>query len=446
MMRSNPVHRYLPAIGLVSVFYGINILLGLGRDSLLAAKFGATEQLDALLIGLNFARTLGISLALAVAGVLVPFFTPIILAHDSRLVLNLSYRWLAASMIALIPLSLLLAYFAGPVAKLLGPGLNDAGLQELSRVLVILSPLLIILACAGLGKGLSESYGTYFAYPLFLGFCTLGLIAGVLLGSPWGVQSAALGMLGGGVAGLAVQTWLIGRRSPLKNARPTRNPGPPATIPPPPRLPIRNVLFLLGSALLVLVQGVVERAYASQLPPGSVVALSLSLNVLGVPSTLVLPAVSAVLLPVLSRMEQQGRSKRFGLPLQYYLIIILLAAAATLVLFLSSDSLVRLLFMRGKFTEEAASLTSMIIRLTSICLIAYVLTTVLRQVLIARHLMAHDALISGITLVTKISLLQILIPRYGIFGLIASLVITTFGTSVLYIGLIYYSYQQEAIS
>jgi putative peptidoglycan lipid II flippase len=446
MMRSNPAHRYLPAIGLVSVFYGINILLGLGRDSLLAAKFGATEQLDALLLGLNFARTLGISLALAIAGVLVPFFTPFILANDSRLVLNLSCRWLVASMIALIPLSLLLAYFAGPVAKLLGPGLHDAGLQELSRVLVILSPLLFILACAGLGKALSESYGTYFAYPLFLGFCTLGLIAGVLLASPWGVQSAALGMLGGGVAGLAAQTFLISRRSPLKNAWPTQNAGPPATIPPPPRRPQRNVLFLLGSSLLVLAQGVLERAYASQLPPGSVVALSLSLNVLGVPSTLVLPAVSAVLLPVLSRMEQQGRSKRFGLPWQYYVIIILLAVAATLVLFQSSDFLVRLLFLRGKFTEEAASLTAMIIKLTSICLIAYVLITVLRQVLIARHLMAHDALISGITLMIKICLLQLLIPRYGIFGLIASLVITTFATSVLYIGLIYYSYQPKEIS
>ena len=128
MMKPNPVHRYLPAIGLVSVFYGINILLGLGRDSLLAAKFGATEQLDALLLGLNFARTLGISLALAVAGVLIPVFSPLILAHDSRSVLNLSCRWLGASMIALIPLSLLLAYFASPVAKLLGPGLNEAGL------------------------------------------------------------------------------------------------------------------------------------------------------------------------------------------------------------------------------------------------------------------------------------------------------------------------------
>ena len=410
MIRSSPVHRYLPAIGLVSVFYGINILLGLGRDSLLAAKFGATEQLDALLLGLNFVRTLGISLALAVAGVLVPFFTPIILANDSRLVLNLSCRWLGASMIALIPLSLLLAYFASPVAKLLGPGLNDAGLQELSRVLLILSPLLIILAGAGLGKALSESYGTYFAYPLFLGFCTLGLIAGVLLASPWGVQSAALGMLGGGGAGLAVQTWLIGRRSPLKKAWLIKNPErftPPSAGP---RLPVKSVLFLLGSSLLVLLQGLVERAYASQLPPGSVVALSLSLNILGVPSTLVLPAVSAVLLPVLSRLEQQGRSRKFGLPWQYYLIIILLAASATLVLFLSSDFLVRLLFLRGKFTEEAASLTSMIIKLMSVGFIAHTLIIVLRQVLIVRNMMAHDALISGVTLVTKLILLQVLVP------------------------------------
>jgi putative peptidoglycan lipid II flippase len=446
MMRSNPVHRYLPAIGLVSVFYGINILLGLGRDSLLAAKFGATEQLDALLLGLNFARTLGISLALAVAGVLVPFFTPIILANDSRLVLHLSCRWLGASMLALIPLSLLLAYFASPVARLLGPGLTDAGLQELSRVLVILAPLLIVLACAGLGKALSESYGTYFAYPLFLGFCTLGLVAGVLLGSPWGVQSAALGMLGGGVAGLAVQTVLIDRRSPLKKAWPTNNPGPPATVPPPPRLPIRNILFFLGSSLLVLLQGVVLRAYASQLPPGSVVALSLSANVLGVPSTLVLPAVSAVLLPVLSRMEHERRSKRFGLPLQYYLVIIFFSASATVILFFASDFLVRLLFMRGKFTEEAASLTSMLIKFTSISLVAYTLIIVLRQVVVARHLMPHDALISGITLIIEISLLQILIPVYGILGLIASLLISTFVTVLLYIGLINFSYQPEAIS
>ena len=88
----------------------------------------------------------------------------------------------------------------------------------------------------------------------------------------------------------------------------------------------------------------------------------------------------------------------------------------------------------------------MIIKLTSISLLAYVLTTVLRQVMIARHLLAHDALISGITLVTKISLLQILVPKYGIFGLIVALVITSFGTSALYIGLIYYCYQPEAVA
>ena len=445
-MKKSTIHHYVQNIGIVSVFYGINIVLALGRDSVLAAKFGATEQLDGLLLGLNFVRTLGLQIAFAVAGVLVPFFTPIILAKDSRLILTLSYRWLGASMMALIPLSLLLAYGALPVAKLLGPGLNDAGLHELSRILVILSPLLIILACAGLGKALSESYGTYFAYPLFLGFCTLGLIAGVLLGSSWGVQSAALGMLGGGVAGLAAQTVVIGRGSPLKNARPCQNPGLPANAPPAPRLPIKHVLFFLGSSLLVLLQGVVERAYASPAPPWVGGGPELSLKRFRGPSTLVLPAVSAVLLPALSRLEHQGRSERFGLPLQHYVIILLLASAVTLVLYLSSDFLVRLLFLRGKFTEEAVSLTSMIIKLTSLCLIAYVLTTVFRQVLIARHLMAHDALVSGITLVTKISLLQILVPRYGMFGLIASLVITTFGTSLLYIGLIYCCYQPEKSS
>jgi len=220
---------------------------------------------------------------------------------------------------------------------------------------------------------------------------------------------------------------------------------PPPFAPPAagPKLPVKSVLFLLGSSLLVLLQGVVERAYASQLPPGSVVALSLSLNILGVPSTLVLPAISAVLLPVLSRLEQQGRSERFGLPLHYYWIILLLAGAATLGLIFSSDMIVRLLFLRGKFTAEAALLTSMIIKLIAVSLIAYALITVLRQVLIARHMMAHDALISGITLMIKMCLLQLLVPRYGIQGLAMAMIISTFGTMAIYAAIISYSYKRQ---
>ncbi len=72
-------------------------------------------------------------------------------------------------MVALLPLSLLLLALPD-CGQTFGTGLNDAGVQELSRVLVILSPLLIILACAGLGKALSESYGTILPIPSFSGF------------------------------------------------------------------------------------------------------------------------------------------------------------------------------------------------------------------------------------------------------------------------------------
>ncbi len=109
--------------------------------------------------------------------------------------------------------------------------------------------------------------------------------------------------------------------------------------------PHKERVVFLGKFSPGSIQGLVERAYASQLPPGSVVALSLSLNVLGSPRPDPAGGFSAVLLPALSRMEQQGRSKDLA-SAATLLIIILIAAAGTLVLFLSSDFLVRCCFAR----------------------------------------------------------------------------------------------------
>ena len=442
MINLHYTKRHLSTIGFVTIFYGINILLGLGQNALLAAKFGATEQLDALLIGLNFVRTLGIQLALAVASVFIPFFTPMILADDTNLVADLSCKWLRISGWVLIPLSFVLAVCSFPLAKLLGPGLNDAGIKELSRSLLMLSPVLMILAVAGLGKALSDSYNMYFIFPLFLGLCSLGIIVGVILGYHCGVQSASVGLMAGGVGGLVMQALLIKKRLPfLKECLIPRAREPSENLPAPPKLPIKNVTLLLGSSFLVLLQGVVERAYASHLPAGSIVALNLGLNVLGVPSTLVLPATSAILLPLLSRLEERGESKIFGLPWQYYLIILIGSIAVTLLLFFGSDFIVRVLFLRGKFSEEAASLTSMVIKVMVFGFCAYVFITILRQTLIARKMVTLDALINGLTLAIKIVILTILVPKYGLKGLAIAIVSSTFVTATFYIGIIYYQYR-----
>jgi putative peptidoglycan lipid II flippase len=448
MLERKSITCHSKAISIVSVFYGINILLGLGRDTVLASAFGATEQLDALLLGINFVRTLGINIAFAISSTTIPIFAIIISQNDHQFLSNSASRWLCASVIVLIPFSLLLAFGAEPLCKLIGPGLSEHGIIELKAVLIILSPLLAILGCSGLFKALSDSFGFYHSYPIFLGLMTLGLISGVVIDFPQAeIYRPSLGMLIGGMIGLALQPMLIQKRLPFSELWNSikkwrhylssyRHP----------RFPLRSAFLMIGSSMILLAQGVIERAYASQLPAGSVVALSLSLNILAVPSTLFFPAISAVVLPHLSRKEQKDSNNKFGFSLKYYLVLIIFSAVVTLLLIFGSDFIVSILFLRGRFSKESALLTATTLKLMSFGFIAYALTTVLRQILIARCIVIFDTYINLIILIIKLLLLYFLVPKYGLFGIVFSIVISTFITTGLYFVLIYYSnFQRKAI-
>ena len=432
--------RFAKAVSLVSILYAINILLGLGRDSILASTFGATEQLDALLLGLNFIRSAGLQIALAVSGVLIPVYAHAMATGDSLRVINLTRRWLRDSLLALVPASLALMFFAGPLAKILGPGLGASGQATLAYTLAGMAPLLLLISCAGLSKALADSYGMFGLHPIFLGLMTLGLMAGVWIAGPQrAVGGGVFGILIGSALGLAAQAIMIGWRSPVEKLR-----GGMLSLrkiiaaPRDEHLSYASIMLLLGSSLMILLQGLIERAYASHLPSGSIVALSLALSVVGIPTALLLPAVSSILLPRLSRQEHVAGRRKYGLSVGHYSILIGVFAAITIGCWAASDLMVNVLFLRGRFTAEAADLTSATIRWLSISFISYVLGSVFRQVLIARRMIAYDFAISAVALCVEVAALEILVPRYGLKGLVSEVVITASVTAILYLGVIKY--------
>lgn len=430
-----PVTRYGWAISIVSLLYGINVVIGLGRDSALAATFGATEQLDALLLGINFVRTLGLQMALVVATAFIPLFVPLVMSDDYQALAKLTRRWLQLSLVILLPACLLLMYFSHSIANLLGPGLSESGQTTLSYVLAGLSPLLIILCCAGVGKAIADSSGTYVAYPILLGLMSLGVIGGVVTAEPhWKLQGAVAGIVLGSGIGLALQTILIIRHISVRQIwrrLPSllRFRGSSDNL----TLPYRSMVLLLGTSLLILSQGLIERAYTSHLPSGSVVALSLALSVVGVPTALLLPAISSVLLPHLVRQENKSR-RRYGFSLRQYAVLVGVFAVVTCGFWLCSDLFTELLFLRGRFSAEAAALTSQTMRWISLAFITYVLGAVLRQVLIARHMIHFDFCISGVILFVEILLLYFLVPILGLKGVALEMLATSFLYVVLCFG------------
>lgn len=424
--------RKTQAIGLATFVLGINVLLGLGRDSLLAAAYGATEELDAFLLGFNTVKAFGIRIVMATAGAMVPVIVPLIVSGEISTLAKVARRWMLLVALFLLLLTSLMLPNSSNVAAILAPGFSPSGLDVLSEVVAGLLPLLLVFAIAGLSKSLGDSYDSYAIYPLLLTAMTVGLILSVFFfRENWGIMAAVIGTVLGAIVGLFLQWYLIRRQTPFRFGilQPTAS---EVT-----KLPIPYFAFivLFSSSIVVQIQGLVERAAVSHLPPGSMSALSLALSVLALPVTLLLPVATSVLLPYLVR--QSARTGLFiGLPQKPLAIAIVIILFGQIVIWIFSDIIVNLLFLRGEFTIDAASLTADTLRWMSLSTGLFLLGSLLRQVVIANRLVWHDFLISLFTLFVEIPLLAALVPLWGLRGLaIVSVIAMSLNVLLYYISI-----------
>ncbi len=430
------------AIGLVSIFYGINIVLGLGRDMILSATFGATKQLDAFLLGMSFVRVNGLLISAAIANALIPVFVDIITKKKYEIALAFIMRGLRDLSIALVILAIAVIGLATPLAKLLGPGLDANGQSILIHTLQGLAPLFLILGLSGLTKTVADSTGRYISHPVLLLSMTAGLIGCVaFFHRSLGIRSAIIGMVGGALIGLLVQLFIIAwKRNNLISQYFQQIwehkfaiwhiPGS--------SLPYYSILILLVSSFVTQAQGIIERRYVSYLPAGTMVSLSLALSVLGIPTALLLPAISSVLLPHFVRQEHNNDGSDYGLSLLQYGALILTFIMVTIVYWLGGNFMIHILFYRGAFSESAVISTVKILRLLSLSLTPYILAVIFRQVLLAKKMLIADLAVITIVLLIKLFLLQLFVVHYGIDAIIAIMIFGSLFSALLYFGIIQY--------
>ena len=437
--RAKSISLFFPFI-LVAVISGINIILGIGRDMVLTAKFGASSDLDAFLLGFNFIRTLGIQVAISTSNILVPVFIPLWLNNQLNAISEISIRWMRTTSHFLLFCLLLLSFFPQQIARWLGPGLSDDGQQVLVKTLLLLAPLLFIFIIEGNLKAFADSRKSYALHGAFLSFIPVGIIVGTILGADkWGTTSTAIGVVLGAFSGLAILVGvLIGKFanqfSMLTKAPKTAGKNPEIIAIN--FIPYTAFGLMLISSLLIITQGIIERAFASQLSPGSVVIYSLAISILGIPSALLIPSLSAILLPTFVYRQTLPVSKKFyrkfGLLKNELMLIIGLFILLTSFFWIGSEKIVDLLFLHGNFPQSAAQQTATTVKGLSISLIGYGLTTVFRQALISQKKIFADLIICCLITLLTVSLLNILVPRFGLIGLVIEGIVTMTSSAGLY--------------
>jgi len=189
------------ALSLVSRF------LGIFRDRILAAQFGAGDILDVYYAAFRLPDLVYNILILgAVSAGLIPVFTSLLARHkedDAWKLINSILNLLA---VGLVVVCAILFISAPWLMKLITPGFSPEKMNmvvNLSRVM-FLSPL--FLGLSAIFSSILQSFKKFFIFSLAPIFYNVGIIIGVLFFvKPWGIYGLAWGVVLGSVFHLLIQ-------------------------------------------------------------------------------------------------------------------------------------------------------------------------------------------------------------------------------------------------
>lgn len=352
-------------------------VLGLMRDIVIAATFGAGSSTDAFFVAFkvpNFLRRLFAEGAFSQA------FVPVLSDYKAQgsvaavqALINRVAGVLGGTLLFITGLAILAAPL---VTSLFAPGfLSQPEKFDLTADMIrITFPYLMLISMTGFCGAILNSYGR-FAVPAFTPvLLNLSLIFAALVASPWFEQpvfALAWGVFFAGVIQLLFQLPALYRLELVP--RPywdTKDEG------------VRKILKLMVPALfgvsVAQINLLLDTVLASFLPTGSVSWLYFSDRLAELPLGVFGIAIATVILPTLSAHRTADRAEDFSGTLDWALrCVLLLGVPAAAALILLAQPVLTTLFYNGKLTLHDIEMASLSMCAYSLGIVAFMLVKVL---------------------------------------------------------------------
>lgn len=362
------VVRALGSIGAATL---ASRVLGFARDVVVALAFGAGPVTDAFFVAFRIPNMLRRLLAEgALSTAVVPVFAEYAVRRPRAEFLQMLRAVLAAALLAL-GLTTVLGIAAAPwILRVIAPGFAaDPGQAAMAvRLTRVMFPYLILIGLGALAMGALQVHGRFFAAALGPALLNLSMIAGVVwlarhVDPP--ILGLALGVLGGGVAQVAVQLPSLGRSGLLVS--PSTEFDHPA---------LGRVARLLVPAVFglaaVQVTVLVNTLLASLLAPGSISFLYYADRVMELPLGVFGIALASASLPAMSRQAAAGDTGSLATTLNFTLRLALyVTVPATVGLIALRTPITRVLFERGQFGPADAVATAQALAGYALGLVAF---------------------------------------------------------------------------
>jgi putative peptidoglycan lipid II flippase len=410
-LTGNQIARAATIIMLALVVSGI---LGLIRQSVIAAAFGAGRDLDAFYAALRVPETLFVLVAGGALGsAFIPVFERFLADDDFDGAWRLASAALSIVAAAATLLSITAFILADPIVEnLLVPG-ADASSQALTAELMrMMLATVVIFGISGLVMGILNGYQHFLAPAFAPSMYNLGLIFGaVLLAPSMGVQGLAWGAVIGAGLHLLIQIPVLLRLdfARLRLSFDYRGDG------------VGEVLLLMGPRVLglgvVQVNFWVNAALTSDMSPGSLTALATAFTLMFTVLGILGQSIGTAVFPTLARLHAEKDDTAFDRTLTSALSgVLFLSIPAGIGMAVLANPIVTVLFERDEWTSTDTAGTAWALGLFGVGLAGHAALEVLARAFYALHDTWTPVKIGGATMILNIVLSLILIRVLGYPG------------------------------
>jgi putative peptidoglycan lipid II flippase len=416
-----PPERVARSAGVAGLATLTSRIFGLARDQVLAALFGAGNDMDAFVVAFripNLVRDLFAEGSMSAA--FVPTFTRHLTLHGRPDAWRLGNNVVAALVVATGAIVALGIVFARPlVTALAGDFSAVPGKLELTILLTrLMLPFLTLVAVAAACMGMLNSLQHYFIPALAPATFNVAIVLAAVLLVPllaaagWPpIVALAVGALVGGAGQIAVQ-WPPLRREGFR-LRPVldmRDAG------------LRQVLLLMGPGTLGLaatqVNLFVNTVLATGQGPGAVSWLTYAFRLMYLPIGLFGVSIATAVLPAAARhaaVEDPGAIRRTlsrGLAL-----MLVFNVPAMLGLIALATPIVRLLFERGRFLPVDTAATAAAVQCYAVGLVGYSAARIASPVFYAIGRNREPVAVSAFSIALNVAASVLLVRALGFTGL-----------------------------
>lgn len=354
-------HRQTAHVTSAALLLGIASLgsrvIGLLRDHLLAASFGAGPVLDAYYAAFRWPDALyNLFIVGALTAGFIPVFTACREQEGEGAAADFAGRMLSLVAIVMTVLACFLILAADWIVPATVKGFSATQIQETIALTRIMAWSPLLLGVSAVMGGVLQATKRFIAFATAPVFYNIGIIVGIVVLAPrFGIRGVAMGVVLGAALHALIQAWPVLRTHSFRFSFPRRQDAQ-----------LRRVLALMGPRTIGLaitqLNLLVLLAMASSLADGSVSVLSFANNVQSVPLGLIGISFAVAALPALAEsVAKKDRTQTTELVMRITRQVLFLIVPLAAWLILLRAQTVRLLLGQGAFDWDDTRQTALLV-------------------------------------------------------------------------------------